>query len=67
MLGTLDFTGSEHQAPFNFPKSTALALVSWNCDNMLEYYQIFCKIILTKKCVRKHIVLEKCYPKGVIH
>ena len=27
MLGTLDFTGSEHWAPFNyFPWSTALAL-----------------------------------------
>ena len=24
MLGTLDFTVSEHQDPFNFPKSTAL-------------------------------------------
>ena len=24
MLGTLDFTGSEHQDPFNFPQSTAL-------------------------------------------
>ena len=24
MLGTLDFTGSEHWAPFNFPWSTAL-------------------------------------------
>ena len=24
MLGTLDFTGSEHQAAFNFPLSTAL-------------------------------------------
>ena len=24
MLGTLDFAGLEHWAPFNFPKSTAL-------------------------------------------
>ena len=24
MQGTLDFTGSEHWAPLNFPKSTAL-------------------------------------------
>ena len=24
MLGTMDFTVSEHQVPFNFPQSTAL-------------------------------------------
>ena len=28
MLGTLDFTVSEHWAPFNFPQSTALIIVS---------------------------------------
>ena len=27
MLGTLDFTVSEHWAPFNFPQSTALKLI----------------------------------------
>ena len=28
MLGTLDFTVSEHWAPFNFPYSTALQLIA---------------------------------------
>jgi len=28
MLGTLDFTGSEYWAPFNFPESTALRILS---------------------------------------
>ena len=28
MLGTLDFTVSEHWAPFNFPQSTALGIVN---------------------------------------
>ena len=28
MLGTLDFTVSEHWAPFNFPQSTALQLIT---------------------------------------
>ena len=29
LLGTLDFTGSEHWAPFNFPQSTALVLYTF--------------------------------------
>ena len=31
MLSTLDFTGSEHWAPFNFPESTALPPVHGPC------------------------------------
>ena len=40
MLGTLDFTGSEHWAPFNFSQSTALEmrLLLNVIDSMIPWY-----------------------------
>ena len=40
MLGTLDFTGSEHWAPFNFFQSTALEmrLLLNVIDSMIPWY-----------------------------
>ena len=41
MLGTLDFTGSQHWAPFNFPYSTALRLPFFSATPSF-YISYFC-------------------------
>ena len=41
MLGTLDFTVSEHWAPFNFPQSTALSCLQ-NCNSWQYLYCFLC-------------------------
>ena len=55
MLGTLDFTVSEHWVPFNFPWSTALTMIerglSYSSVSRLFIFMpcvMFCKLMCTK-------------------
>ena len=51
MLGTLDFTGSEHWAPFNFPQSPALDLRYYFV--MAQEYNGVLEVVLTVEFVDK--------------
>ena len=46
MLGTLDFAGSEHWAPFNFPYSTALRSGYCLLDDEKDFIIIIIIIII---------------------
>ena len=63
MLGTLDFTGSEHRAPFNSPQSTALPYLRkpglMEIALSLAHSETVECISAHAQCILKHY---SCYP-----
>ena len=63
MLGTLDFTGSEHRAPFNSPQSTALPYLRkpglMEIASSLAHSETLECISAHSQCILKHY---SCYP-----